>query len=99
MALHDDELLLATRAHRDDHPPAVAELLAEGVGDRGRGGRDDDRVERREIRRTERPVTGAELDPIRIAELCEPTAALAARSGSRSMDVTWQPSSARIAAW
>ena len=61
VALDDEQLLLAARAHRDDHPPALAELLAERVGDRGGGGRDEDPVPRRAVR--ERPACRRRFGP------------------------------------
>ena len=65
VALHDEQLLLAARAHRDDQPPPVAELLAERVRDRRA------RPPRRGSRPTaprpgpQRAVAGADLDAVR----------------------------------
>src|SRR6478735_8089359 len=60
VALHDEQLLLVARAHRDHQPAPLAELLAERIRDL-RGGRgDEDPIPRRFVRQSLRPIAGSD---------------------------------------
>src|SRR5215218_909102 len=72
VALHHDQLLLASRADRDHQAPPLTELLAQRIGNSRRASSDHDPVPRRPVRRAERPVAGPHLDEVPVPESREP---------------------------
>ena len=91
--------LLPVVADGQDQPAPVLELLLEGLGDAGRGGGDDDRVERRRLGPALVAVAGPHLD-VRVAEALQACAALARASGATiSIVYTCAAISASTAAW
>jgi hypothetical protein len=67
--LYDDQLLVIARPHRDHHPTAVRELLAEAIWDLRRRGRHEDAVIQLTARVAGAAITQPNLDVVAEAKL------------------------------